>query len=255
MPNVEAQLLETLTALGQMKHARDEPGHMTMKTEVRSELVADGWAAFKAARPIFTCAKCGAPHPGLLVVRAKKADEATIQKLKEAWHKAFEAKAGAAYFAEKQNWSYWAVPDTLISKSGPGRAHQLQCASECIAREKEKVEEVMDNCKRCGKGIDRQFIYEELQRRIGDIPETCKYAAENSVYCGLTCSMEDLATIDQPSKDKVMAMKTTYQKIVLTIYAVLSLPILPLVAVIYLFTKWVAYDQKPENMIWQSFFL
>jgi len=45
-------------------------------------------------------------------------------------------------------------------------------------------------CVRCNKPVIPELIKEELQRRIGDIPETCKRAAEVSIYCGLTCALE-----------------------------------------------------------------
>jgi hypothetical protein len=44
----------------------------------------------------------------------------------------------------------------------------------------------------CRKPVIPEIIEKELQRRIGDIPETCKKAAEASIYCGLTCALEAL---------------------------------------------------------------
>lgn len=51
-----------------------------------------------------------------------------------------------------------------------------------------------DFCKRCGYRIDREAVQRELRRRTGDIPETCNRAADSSVFCGLTCALEDFAT-------------------------------------------------------------
>src|ERR1700678_1785279 len=49
-------------------------------------------------------------------------------------------------------------------------------------------------CKRCGKPIDQERIQKELRVRNQDIPETCERAAKRSVFCGLTCALEDFAT-------------------------------------------------------------
>src|ERR1700677_231912 len=115
---------------------------------------------------IFHCSKCSAAHPATLSIRAIKSDEETIQKLKEVWDKAsdrlfvpvmerfdklsipFEAmeqyrpkeykaiqlakiKACAAYLAAKQDWSYYYVPDTLISVPSGKTMRILQCADGC----------------------------------------------------------------------------------------------------------------------------
>ena len=39
---------------------------------------------------------------------------------------------------------------------------------------------------------------------------------------------------------------TRRQKIILTIYALLSLPLLPLMAIVYPFSKWAVYGGKPK---------
>jgi hypothetical protein len=49
-------------------------------------------------------------------------------------------------------------------------------------------------CKQCGRPIDQERIQKELRIRTQDIPETCARAAKRSVFCGLTCALEDFAT-------------------------------------------------------------
>ncbi len=51
----------------------------------------------------------------------------------------------------------------------------------------------MKNCKRCGETVDAERIRAELRSRTLDIPETCERAAAVSVFCGLTCALEDLS--------------------------------------------------------------
>jgi hypothetical protein len=54
----------------------------------------------------------------------------------------------------------------------------------------------MVNCKRCDGPVDEDHIRAELRHRTGDIPETCERAAAASVFCGLTCALEDLAAVN-----------------------------------------------------------
>lgn len=51
----------------------------------------------------------------------------------------------------------------------------------------------MTSCQRCGRAIDRELIAKDLRTRTPDNPETCQRAAEASVFCSLTCALEDFA--------------------------------------------------------------
>jgi hypothetical protein len=55
----------------------------------------------------------------------------------------------------------------------------------------------MSKCRRCGTPIEREAVREELRMRTGDIPETCERAAVSTVFCGLTCALEDTQDVRQ----------------------------------------------------------
>ncbi len=46
-------------------------------------------------------------------------------------------------------------------------------------------------CLRCDGFIDPEAIRRELTTRTRDIPETVERAAAASVFCGLSCALED----------------------------------------------------------------
>jgi hypothetical protein len=48
-------------------------------------------------------------------------------------------------------------------------------------------------CKHCGGVIDRDKLRAEIAKV--DIPETAKRAAENAVFCCLTCAFEDFGGV------------------------------------------------------------
>jgi hypothetical protein len=103
--------------------------------------------------PEFTCALCGSKHKSTEKDNAPPIEPEAAAKLKGSWEAsvaraaadpkgkgileetttaklaASETRASIAYFGAIRRTDVWKVPDTLVSRRGPGQAWRLVCQS------------------------------------------------------------------------------------------------------------------------------